>query len=123
MTGRGRVFEPPAIREDALSRLLQEPIDWRYKGFPPADGVTVGTVAQGGWNLLRGDLPLPALVLKETALAHNIALIASWCREHAVLHAPHGKTTMAPQRAIRRLCTPSTAPVTMNRDLRLRTMQ
>ena len=97
MTGRGRVFEPPAIREDALSRLLQEPIDWRYKGFPPADGVTVGTVAQGGWNLLRGDLPLPALVLKESALAHNIALMASWCLEHAVLHAPHGKTTIAPQ--------------------------
>ena len=59
--------------------------------------VTVGTVAQGGWNLLRGDLPLPALVLKESALAHNIALMASWCLEHAVLHAPHGKTTIAPQ--------------------------
>jgi D-serine deaminase-like pyridoxal phosphate-dependent protein len=86
-----------AIREDALNRLLEEPIDWRYKGFPPADGVTVGTVGQEGWNLLRGDLALPALVLKESALAHNIALMAGWCREHAVLHAPHGKTTMAPQ--------------------------
>jgi D-serine deaminase-like pyridoxal phosphate-dependent protein len=87
----------PAIREDVLSRLLREPIDWRYKGFPPADGVTIGTVGQEGWNLLRGDLALPALVLKESALAHNIALMAGWCREHAVLHAPHGKTTMAPQ--------------------------
>jgi D-serine deaminase-like pyridoxal phosphate-dependent protein len=87
----------PAIREDALTQLHQEPIDWRYKAFPPADGITVGTVAQGGWNLLRGDLPLPALVLKESALEHNIALMAEWCREHAVLHAPHGKTTMAPQ--------------------------
>jgi D-serine deaminase-like pyridoxal phosphate-dependent protein len=88
---------PPAIREDALSRLLQEPIDWRYKAFPPADGVTIGTVGQEGWNLLRGDLALPALVLKESALAHNIALMASWCLENGVLHAPHGKTTMAPQ--------------------------
>jgi len=87
----------PAIREDALTQLHQEPVDWRYKAFPPADGITVGTVAQGGWNLLRGDLPLPALVLKESALEHNIALMAEWCREHAVLHAPHGKTTMAPQ--------------------------
>jgi D-serine deaminase-like pyridoxal phosphate-dependent protein len=88
---------PPASREDALSRLLEEPIDWRYKAFPPAEGVTVGTVAQGGWNLLRGDLPLPALVLKESALAHNLALMAAWCAEQGVLHAPHGKTTMAPQ--------------------------
>ena len=87
----------PAIREDVLSQLLREPIDWRYKGFPSADGVTIGTVGQEGWNLLRGDLALPALVLKESALAHNIALMAGWCREHTVLHAPHGKTTMAPQ--------------------------
>jgi D-serine deaminase-like pyridoxal phosphate-dependent protein len=87
----------PAIREDALKRLLEKPIDWRYKAFPPSDGVTIGTVGQEGWNLLRGDLALPALVLKESALAHNIALMAGWCREHAVLHAPHGKTTMAPQ--------------------------
>jgi len=86
-----------AIREDVLSRLLREPIDWRYKGFPSADGVTIGTVRQEGWNLLRGDLALPALVLKESALAHNIDLMASWCLEHGVLHAPHGKTTMAPQ--------------------------
>ena len=47
-----------------LSRcaLLDEPIDWRYKGFPPSDGVTVRTVGAMGWNVLRGDLPLPVLV-------------------------------------------------------------
>jgi len=64
----------PTIREDALSRLLEEPIDWRYKGFLPADGVTIGTVAQGGWNLLHGDMSLPVLVLKEMAIATKIAL-------------------------------------------------
>jgi hypothetical protein len=63
-------------RNDALQALLDEPIDWRYKGFPPSDGVTIGTVGQTGWNLLDGSLPLPALVLKDSALAHNIALMA-----------------------------------------------
>src|SRR5262249_15411002 len=77
--------------------LLDEPVDWRYKGFPPGDDVTIGTVGAMGWNLLRGDLPLPALVLKESALARNIAVMAQWCGEHGILHAPHGKTTMAPQ--------------------------
>jgi D-serine deaminase-like pyridoxal phosphate-dependent protein len=80
-----------------LRALLDEPIDWRYKGFPPSDGVTIGTVGTAGWNVLRGDLPLPALVLKESALEHNIALMAQWCAERGILHAPHGKTTMAPQ--------------------------
>jgi D-serine deaminase-like pyridoxal phosphate-dependent protein len=84
-------------RQEALRALLDEPIDWRYKAFPPEDGVTMGTVGRMGWNLLRGDLPLPALVLKESALVHNIALMARWCEERRILHAPHGKTTMAPQ--------------------------
>jgi D-serine deaminase-like pyridoxal phosphate-dependent protein len=87
----------------ALSALLDEPVDWRYKGFPPGGDVTIGTVGAMGWNLLRGDLPLPALVLKESALEHNIALMAEWCAERGILHAPHGKTTMAPQLFSRQL--------------------
>jgi D-serine deaminase-like pyridoxal phosphate-dependent protein len=86
-----------------LGALLDEPIDWRYKGFPPSDGVTIATVGAMGWNVLRGDLPLPALVLKESALEHNISLMAHWCEERGILHAPHGKTTMAPQLVNRQL--------------------
>ncbi len=97
------VYPALAQRQDGLRALLDEPIDWRYKCFPPEDGVTIGTVNRMGWNLLRGDLPLPALVLKESALAHNIALMARWCEERCVLHAPHGKTTMAPQLFSRQL--------------------
>jgi D-serine deaminase-like pyridoxal phosphate-dependent protein len=86
------------VDERALARLRDEPIDWRYKAFPPAGApVTPATVRHQGWNLLRGDLPLPALVLKESALARNIALMAEWCRDRGVLLAPHGKTTMAPE--------------------------
>jgi D-serine deaminase-like pyridoxal phosphate-dependent protein len=40
---------------------------------------------------------LPALVLKEPALANNISVMAGYAREHGFLLAPHGKTTMAPK--------------------------
>ena len=42
------------------------------------------------------DLPLPVLVLRESAVAHNLAVMARWCAERGVSLAPHGKTTMAP---------------------------
>jgi D-serine deaminase-like pyridoxal phosphate-dependent protein len=86
------------VNDEAFRRLLDEPVDWRYRAFPTTtEPMTIGKVAFGGWNVLAGDLPLPALVLKERALHHNIAFVARWCREHGILHAPHGKTTMAPQ--------------------------
>lgn len=47
-------------------------------------------------TLLGGEIPLPRLVLRRSALDHNIALMARWCREHGVELAPHAKTTMAP---------------------------
>lgn len=47
-------------------------------------------------NLLRGELALPALVLKEPELANNLAVMAEYARQHGFVLAPHGKTTMAP---------------------------
>ena len=91
------------MRHDALARLRADPIDWRYKGFPPVEGATCGDVAAQGWNLLAGDLLLPALVLKERALAHNIDLMARYCERHGVSLAPHGKTTMSPELFARQL--------------------
>ena len=85
------------MRSEALKRLRNEPIDWRYKGFPPTEGVTPANVRERKWNLLAGDLFLPALVLKESALDHNLALMRRWCAEHGVALAPHGKTTMTPE--------------------------
>jgi D-serine deaminase-like pyridoxal phosphate-dependent protein len=85
------------VRSDALASLRADPIDWRYKGFPPGEETTPATVAGRGWNLLAGDLLLPALVLKESALAHNIELMAGYCERHGVSLAPHGKTTMSPE--------------------------
>jgi D-serine dehydratase len=52
--------------------------------------------ARIGASVPGEDLPLPLLVLKRTALDHNIALMQSYCDEHGVQLAPHGKTTMSP---------------------------
>jgi D-serine dehydratase len=40
---------------------------------------------------------MPVLVLKETALANNLAAMAAYARSAGALLCPHGKTTMAPQ--------------------------
>ncbi|HZU14305.1 MAG TPA: amino acid deaminase [Chloroflexota bacterium] len=81
-----------------LSPILDEVIDYRYKGFPTDSGtVTIGNVGEQGWNLLSGDLLPPVMALKESAVAHNIALMAGYCRENGLSLAPHAKTPMAPQ--------------------------
>jgi D-serine deaminase-like pyridoxal phosphate-dependent protein len=85
------------VNRDALARLRDDPIDWRYKGFPPVAGVTPGNVADRGWNVLAGDLLLPAMVLRESALAHNVEVMARYCERHGASLAPHGKTTMSPE--------------------------
>src|SRR5215216_3712668 len=42
------------------------------------------------------ELPLPVLVLRDSAVEHNLRLMARWCAERGLSLAPHGKTTMAP---------------------------
>lgn len=82
------------LTEDPLSPA----IDWRWKGFPPGpDGITLADIREQKWNVLAGDMLLPVMVLKETALQHNLEIMARFCRDHGVSLAPHGKTTMAPQ--------------------------
>jgi D-serine deaminase-like pyridoxal phosphate-dependent protein len=66
------------------------------KGFPAVEGpVSIAGVADRGWTL--SDLPTPAMVLRERAMSHNLALMAEYCRAWGADIAPHGKTTMAPQ--------------------------
>lgn len=50
-------------------------------------------------QMLRGlpaldQLPTPLVTLSESAIAHNLATMAAWCRNAGVELAPHGKTTM-----------------------------
>ena len=49
------------------------------------------------WQLLRGDLPLPVALLRQEALAHNLAWMRDFCAERGLSLAPHGKTTMSPE--------------------------
>src|SRR5258708_4242660 len=53
-------------------------------------------IARKGWNLLREDLPLPAAVLKTSALDHNDAWMQSFLKLSGAVISPHGKTTMSP---------------------------
>ena len=71
-------------------------VDLTTKGFPTLDTpIPLAEVPGRGWALT--DLLPPVLILRERALAHNISLMADYCRSHGVELAPHGKTTMAPQ--------------------------
>lgn len=68
------------------------------KGVPGhVDALQIGDIGAQGWNLLRGDLPLPAAVLKESGLAHNSAWMVAFLKWKGAVICPHGKTTMAPQ--------------------------
>jgi D-serine dehydratase len=72
-------------------------IDSTEKGLPFGAAIRPAEVRSAGWNVLRDDLHLPLLVLKEAELSHNIAAMAAWCRQHDYLLSPHGKTTMCPR--------------------------
>ncbi|MPY85562.1 MAG: hypothetical protein GEV00_20155 [Actinophytocola sp.] len=77
---------------DRIAALDNEPVPARSLPISP---VAPANVKDAGWRL--ADLWLPAVVLRESALTHNIDRFARWCREHDVDLAPHGKTTMAPR--------------------------
>jgi D-serine dehydratase len=84
--------------------LLAERVDGRDRSFGAvAGGLAVGELGAQGFDLGRGDLPLPLLVLREAALAHNLEVMQRWCERHGVALAPHGKTSMAPQLIARQL--------------------
>jgi D-serine dehydratase len=81
-----------------LDLIEREPIDASTKGFPHhAPPVSLDEIGAQGWHLLKGSLPLPQAVLKDSALKHNHAWMRDFTQATGVLLAPHGKTTMAPQ--------------------------
>ena len=73
-------------------------LDDRTKGIPGGTRpFHLSAIADRGWNVLREDLPLPLLVLKQSALDHNSKTFMAFVKERGMSLAPHGKTTMAPQ--------------------------
>jgi D-serine dehydratase len=86
-----------------LDRILDEPVDWRWKSFPAGPAIPIRAVHDRGWNALGGEFMLPVMVLKDSALKHNIDLMAAFCSRRRISLAPHGKTAMAPQLLQRQL--------------------
>ncbi len=87
-----------------LAEVLSEPVDWRLKSFPAVRrAIPIGEIGEQGWNALAGDFSYPVIVLKESALDHNIALMARYCERHGVSLAPHAKTPVSPQIVCRQL--------------------
>jgi D-serine dehydratase len=54
-------------------------------------------IARLDWNLLREDLSLPAAVLYQDRLRHNLDWMRRFIEAYGMRLAPHGKTTMAPR--------------------------
>ncbi|MGY0387927.1 alanine racemase [Nocardioides sp. WG-D5] len=76
---------------------MDDHVTWADKGFmEPGEAVDLTTYATSGRNLFDGSFTWPVMVLKKSALEHNIATLAGFAEEHGLLLAPHGKTTMAP---------------------------
>lgn len=54
-------------------------------------------IRREGWNLLREEVSLPAAVLEEETLEHNLGWMQRFADAYGAKLAPHGKTTMSPQ--------------------------
>ncbi|MFJ5381846.1 amino acid deaminase [Cupriavidus sp. CER94] len=65
--------------------------------------LTPAEAGQPGWHLLREELSLPAAVLYEDKLVHNLQWMRKFMGAYGVQLAPHGKTTMAPKLFARQL--------------------
>jgi D-serine dehydratase len=59
-------------------------------------GARAAGQAPPAWSLLSEEVSLPAAVLRDDALQHNLRFMQSFVDEYGVKLAPHGKTTMAP---------------------------
>ena len=96
---------PPAVRT-AVAALRDRPIAATEKGFgviAARQTVTSASLGTGRPSLFGPVFTTPVLVLRESAVAHNIAAMTSYCTAAGVSLAPHGKTTMAPQLLARQL--------------------
>lgn len=87
-----------------LQDLLDPQLDRSYKGFPHTSGpLRRSEIGAQQWNVLKGDLPLPLAVVKQSAMQHNLGWMQRFATSQGVDMAPHGKTTMSPQLLKRQL--------------------
>lgn len=68
------------------------------KGVPPeVIGLPLSALSAGDWNVLRGQVPLPAATLRRDMLDANMAEMQAYLSRCGAVLAPHGKATMCPQ--------------------------
>lgn len=92
--GLSRLPLPPRNGSDIAGLTF----DAMTKGIPAHAGrLRLDEAGSRGWNILRGDVPLPAATLRADVLAANNAWMTRFLADNGLLIAPHGKTTMAPQ--------------------------
>jgi D-serine dehydratase len=88
----------------SAARTFAASLDWMFKGFPALDDdVAFDQIRARRWNVLAEDVMLPAAILRESALDHNIRWMQRFCELAGVHICPHAKTTMAPQLVERQL--------------------
>ena len=80
------------------SSTIASAISPLHKGLGNLDQpLAAGEIAARGWNLLSEDLSLPAAVLYQDKLQHNLTWMQQFIDAYGLKLAPHGKTTMAPR--------------------------
>lgn len=87
--------DPRALLRSFVDGLRDAPLDWRSKGFGSLPAPSSGAALAAG-DVRLSALGTPMMTLDAAALAHNADVMATWCADHGVGLAPHGKTTMAP---------------------------
>ena len=83
-----------------MAKILEssEIINHEFKGFPSSENpMTLNDIALQGWNLLKGDLPMPVATLNATIIENNSRWMRSFTEKYGAHLAPHGKTSMSPQ--------------------------
>jgi D-serine deaminase-like pyridoxal phosphate-dependent protein len=94
---------PPLVVE-RLGGLRERPIEPTEKGFGALRGrASAASLAAARLPLAEAGLVFPLLILRESALANNLAAMAAYCARAGVALAPHGKTAMSPELAARQL--------------------
>jgi D-serine dehydratase len=85
------------LREDRMRQMQSAAVSPLNKGIGDlAEAASAAEIARRGWSLLREDLSLPAAVLYEDRLQHNLRWMKEFIAAYGLKLAPHGKTTMAP---------------------------
>ena len=78
--------------------FLDPLIDSSFKGFPHSSpALRRSQIGAQGWNVLRGDLPLPLALIRRDVMHRNLAWMQNFAKAHRLGLAPHGKTSMSPQ--------------------------